>query len=224
MSLESTFLPWPAHGAPQTTGPSSIRRVLAAAVVVCLVLTLEGCGFEIARKYRVGPDPDSDFRDGGARAEVERTLGEPISSKRLADGNEWAVYEYVVRVGISMRGMVESGGLDEAVLYVFSDIATLGLAELLVWMPLAYFGKDKHIYQTEFVYSPAGTIVERFPAREKDHPVQGGWEGCANEADRVLPGKHALEEWRTWVRRCVSGEVTETRNDASGEGEARKKD
>jgi hypothetical protein len=139
---------------------------LALAEGVCLVLALEGCANAIWTKERIGPNPDVHL--GISRADVERQLGKPTSSKTLADGKIEAVYEYTVREGrkrmfgpdspfdVSARYDVDS--LEWW--YAYSDLWSLGLAEF-VWMPVAYFTKHKHTYEQSIVYGPQGT-VERF--------------------------------------------------------------
>jgi len=214
------------------TVPCSLRAV---AVAVCLALSLEGCANFIAEKERFDPNPDVDLKEGAARADVERMLGEPIVIETLPDGNVRAVYEYTTREGKSAPwwtrpaalgcSFMAVGGCGAAPTWVILDAMTLGVAEF-VFMAWWYFAKDKHTYQTEIVYSPAGTIVERFPARDKSSfiwrraaPItQGPWEAYVTEANRVLPGKHATQEWRTFVHQCVDGKTTETRKDGEGVG------
>lgn len=79
---------------------------------------------------------------------------------------------------------------------LFIGMQTLGLSELVL-MPWAYFAKDKRTYLIEVVYNPGGAIVEWYP-------MQGVWKECANEADRALPGTHAMGEWRTYLHQCVN--------------------
>ena len=61
-----------------------------------------------------------------------------------------------------------------------------------------YVGRhDKsHMFRMEIVYGPGDTIIESYPERDSRRPIQGGWEGCADNADRELPTKHATEAWR----------------------------
>jgi hypothetical protein len=51
-----------------------------------------------------------------------------------------------------------------------------------------YVGRhDKsHMYRMEIVYGPGDTIIESYPERDSRRPIQGGWEGCADKADREL--------------------------------------
>jgi hypothetical protein len=58
------------------------------------------------------------------------------------------------------------------------------------------------------VYDANGMIVASYPERDKNLLSQSGWAACAKEADRVLPGVHATEVWRTHVRHCVEGNKT----------------
>lgn len=71
-----------------------------------------------------------------------------------------------------------------------------------------YVGRhDKsHMYRMEIVYGPGDTIIESYPERDSRRPIQGGWEGCADKADRESPTKHATEAWRKYVRQCVHDE------------------
>jgi hypothetical protein len=114
---------------------------------------------------RFGPDPDWKFTkrpDTPAfvtRQDVERMLGTPAGTERLADGQLRAVYEYTVR-----EGRWPSENAHKAMVY--ADLITWFAAEL-IFVPLTYFHKDTKTYEKEFVYDQSETVVQAFPERLK---------------------------------------------------------
>src|SRR5262247_1687985 len=76
----------------RTTIPLSQRigalyyRALAIACLAYLEAMTPGCSIMIARTSRIGPDPDHVIVAPATRTDVERVLGRPIETERLADG------------------------------------------------------------------------------------------------------------------------------------------
>src|SRR5262245_58041808 len=65
--------------------PTLYCRALAIACLVYLAAMTPGCSVMIARTSRIGPDPDVIVAPA-TRTDVERMLGRPIETERLADG------------------------------------------------------------------------------------------------------------------------------------------
>lgn len=125
------------------------------ALLVSLAVIVQGCSLFISKKSRYGPHPESDLGVGATREDVERILGNPVESSTLADGRLRALYKYTVRQG----GEFNEGDITMA---CYAFIFTFGLSELL-FMPIAYFKKEKRTYLKEYIYHQDGTIAETSP-------------------------------------------------------------
>ncbi len=130
------------------------RKFGSVALLVSLALILQGCSLLIAKKPRYGPHPDSDLRADATRGDVERLLGKPVESSTLADGRLRALYKYTVRQG--------TFGETDVTIACIAFVFTFGLSELL-FMPIAYFQKEKRTYLKAYIYHPDGTIAETSP-------------------------------------------------------------
>lgn len=161
----------------RTATPNSLNA--AVAVLLSFVLALEGCSVAIAVKDRIGPNPTRDFKEGGARAQVEEKLGEPIATETLSDGNVRAVYQYTARVN---EGSPSKANLDLRVpmMLLLLEVASYGLIEL-VFMPIAYFSKTKRTYQKVYVYAPDGMIVESSSECIQHQATQNAEEWCSRK-------------------------------------------
>ena len=153
------------------------RLPLGVGVVVLILalcaMLLQGCSLWIAQEGRFGPDPDWKFtrrpdppafatrQDFVTRQDVERMLGSPAGTERIADGQLRAVYEYTVREGRWPRDVAGNYKL-----MMYADLITLFATEL-IFIPLTYFNKDKRTYEKEFVYDASETVVQAFPERLK---------------------------------------------------------
>ena len=161
----------------RTARPNSLTT--GVAVLLIFVLALEGCSVAIAVKDRIGPNPTRDFKEGGARAQVEEKLGEPIATETLADGNVRAVYQYTARVNEGSPSKVNVD-LGVPMMLLLLEVASYGLIEL-VFMPIAYFSKTKRTYQKAYVYAPDGTIVESSWECIQYHPTQNPEDWCSRK-------------------------------------------
>ena len=87
-------------------------------------------------------------------------LGRPIETERLADGRLRAVYEYTVRVG---GGWVLSGS-NQLEFVEKGFLSSFGATEL-IFMPVAYFTKERLTYQKEYIYDLDEKVAESYPER-----------------------------------------------------------
>src|SRR5262245_50422794 len=111
-------------------------------------MLLQGCSIFIAETGRFGPDPDWKFTRRPdtpfvTRQDVERMLGSPAGTERIADGQLRAVYEYTVREGRWPRNVAGN-----YTLMMYADLITLFAAEL-IFIPLTHFNKAKRTYEKE---------------------------------------------------------------------------
>ncbi len=130
------------------------RKCRGVALLVSLAVNVQGCSILNAKKPRYGPHPDSDLRVDATREDVERLLGKPVEASTLADGRLRALYKYTVRQG--------TFGSGDVTIACFAFVFTFGLSELL-FMPIAYFQKEKRTYLKEYIYHQDGTIAETSP-------------------------------------------------------------
>jgi len=116
-------------------------------MVPYLLLTLSGCS--VAMAMHGNPEPNFEaFEVGSSRKQVEIQLGQPVSSRKLDNGQEEDTYRY--QMGNSPNG-------HRALMNLYIDFGTLFLAELVLTPIELFQGHEENSY---IVYNPDGRAVE----------------------------------------------------------------
>lgn len=114
---------------------------------IASLLMLSGCSVAMALHGNQEPNFDA-FEVGSTRKQVEIQFGTPLSTTARTDGTKEDTYKY--EMGNSPNGA-------RATLYLYYDVFTLGLAEV-IFTPIELF--QGHDEETKIAYSSDDRVLD----------------------------------------------------------------